>query len=294
VEAPKTAAVSIKRVRVFLIKIAQSDHKVAHFLVFCEALCQENTVLQSLMSPEKPTFELCAPTLAAAVAADRGGADRIELCSNLPVGGVTPDENLIASVLASVSIPVHVLIRPRPGDFVFTAEEFAAMRRQIVAARAAGAHGVAIGVLMADGRIDVKRSRELADLARPMNVTFHRAFDVTSNLHEALEAVVQTGADVLLTSGGAADVASGAESIARLRRNAGNRIQVMAGGGLRLANLREIVQRTGVSSVHGSLSAPVSSNGNGHGPDPLEQNVREAVRLLREACAELGAHARIG
>lgn len=238
-----------------------------------------------------PTFELCAPDLAAAVAADRGGADRIELCTDLPVGGITPDPALLASVLASVSIPVRVLIRPRAGNFVFTAEEFTVMQRQVEAAKIAGAHGVAIGVLQADGRVDVKRSRELAELARPMKVTFHRAFDMTADLGDALEAVVETGADTLLTSGGAADVCSGAESIARIRRQAANRLEVMAGGGLRLANLREVVSRTGVSSVHGSLSSAVSINGHARETNRLEQDVREAMRLLREACAQFPAHA---
>ena len=241
------------------------------------------------MPSEKPTLELCAPSLAAALAADRGGADRIELCSNLPVGGVTPDDDLVAATLSSVSIPVHVLIRPRAGDFVYSAEEFALMQRQIAAVKAAGAHGVAIGVLLHDGSVDVQRTRELAELARPMRVTFHRAFDVARDVSEALEAVVQTGADLLLTSGGAADVSAGAESIARLRRQAGNRLEIMAGGGLRLGNLRDVVSRAGVSSVHGSLSAPVLANGYPQAEDPLVKNVREAVRLLREACTQFAA-----
>ncbi|HEY3706659.1 MAG TPA: copper homeostasis protein CutC [Terracidiphilus sp.] len=241
------------------------------------------------MSPEKPTFELCAPTLAAAVAADRGGADRIELCAELPLGGITPGHTLLASVLASVSIPVHVLIRPRAGDFVFTSEEFAHMRRQVGAAKAAGAHGVAVGVLLPEGGVDVKRSRELAELARPMKVTFHRAFDVTPDLNEALDAVIETGADYLLTSGGAADVATGAASIARIRTQAASRLEVMAGGGLRLSNLREVVRRAGVSCLHGSLSTPV--NGHPRETDRLEQDVREAVRLLCEACAQIAADA---
>ena len=205
------------------------------------------------------------------------------------MGGVTPSSNLVEATLASVSIPVHVLIRPRAGDFVYTAEGFAIMQRQIDAVKTAGAHGVALGVLLSDGSVDVKRSRELAELARPMRVTFHRAFDVTRDVSEALEAVVATGADLLLTSGGAANVEAGAESLARLRQQSGNRIEIMAGGGLRLGNLRDVVSRTGVSAVHGSLSAPVASNGHAHSEDPLEANVREAVRLLREACTQFSA-----
>jgi copper homeostasis protein len=245
------------------------------------------------MAIQNPIFELCAPSLAAAVAADRGGANRIELCSNLPVGGVTPDISLLESVIEGISIPVHVLIRPRAGDFAFSGDEFALMRRQIEAVKAAGASGVAIGVLLADGRVDVKRTRELADLARPMKVTFHRAFDVTADVDEALEPVIETGADFLLTSGGAVDVLSGAETIARLRRRAGTQLEIMAGGGLRLANLSEVLNRSGVSCLHGSLTPHSSSNGKTPGADQLEENVREAVRLVREAFALRPVHATV-
>lgn len=237
------------------------------------------------MPIQNPIFELCAPGLEAAIAAERGGADRIELCSNLPVGGITPDPLLLESVLAAVSIPVHVLIRPRAGDFVYSAVEFDQMRLEVESAKAAGAGGVAIGVLLSDGRVDVSRTRELADLARPMSVTFHRAFDETANLDEALEAVIETGADLLLTSGGADNVMAGVDAIARIRRQAGTRLDVMAGRGLRLENLSEIVVRTGISCVHGSLT-PRPDGSAKEIQSQLEENVREAVRLLREACSD--------
>lgn len=220
------------------------------------------------------------------MAAERGGADRIELCSNLAVGGVTPDDALLHSVLRAVSIPVHVLIRPRAGDFFYTPGEFALMRRQIDSVRAAGAQGIAIGVLHADSRVDIARSRELVEVARPMGVTFHRAFDVTPDLDHALEDVLETGADCLLSSGGAPDVLAGASSLARLQRRAGTRIQVITGGGVRLNNLVEVIRRTGIRCVHGSLTREngrLNRNGNGW---PLEDAVREAVRLLRNSCDE--------
>jgi copper homeostasis protein len=243
-------------------------------------------------------FEVCAESVEAAQAAESGGADRIELCSQLPIGGITPEIELTRAAVRALSIPVHVLIRPRGGDFVFTVDEFDQMRRQIELAKEAGAAGVAVGVLLPDGRVDVKRTRELVELGRPLNVTFHRAFDETPNLTESLEAVIETGADCLLTSGGAADVLAGAESIAELRRQAGERLAVMAGGGLRLDNLVEVVRRTGVSHVHGSLTrwretqgTTNRSEGNGHilttghsavsGSAMLEADVRESVRLLR-------------
>jgi copper homeostasis protein len=244
-------------------------------------------------------FELCAETVQAAQAAELGGADRIELCSQLPIGGVTPSEDLISAVIRVLSIPVHVLIRPRGGDFVYSPAEFAQMRRQIEQVKQAGAAGIAIGVLLPNGNVDERRSRDLVSVAHPLSVTFHRAFDETADLSRALESVIQTGADCLLTSGGAPDVLTGAASIARLRRQAAGRLEIMAGGGLRLANLPEVVRLTGVSYLHGSLTrrnaAPMQAasgetNGNhsanGHHAVDMQAmlvaDVREAVRLLGE------------
>jgi copper homeostasis protein len=225
-------------------------------------------------------FELCAETLQAARAAESGGADRIELCSELALGGLTPSPDTMATGIRALSIPVNVLIRPRAGDFVFSPEEFLEMRRQIGQAKEAGAGGVAIGVLLPDGRVDVGRTRALVELARPMAVTFHRAFDETPDLDEALENVIETGADNLLTSGGAADVLTGAESLARLCQRAAGRIHVIAGGGLRLATLVEVVQRSGTFSLHGSLTRGNGTAARGTNPEELEAEVREAVRLL--------------
>jgi copper homeostasis protein len=238
-------------------------------------------------------FELCAESVEAARAGESGGADRIELCSQLSMGGITPDFDLITAAVEAVSIPVHVLIRPRAGGFAFSADEFSLMRDQIRQAKEAGAAGVAAGVLLPDGSVDVERTGELVRLSHPMKVTFNRAFDETTDLGQALEDVISTGADCLLTSGGAPDVLAGAESIARLRRQAGDRLEIMAGGGLQLTNVVEIVRRTGVSHLHGSLtrrrseyvepSQDPASNGLAvaNGPAMLEFDVRESVRLLQ-------------
>ena len=231
-------------------------------------------------------FELCAESREAACAAESGGADRIELCSELARGGLTPSEDVIAASVRALSIPVYVLIRPRSGSFVFSAEELALMRRQIRAAREAGARGVAVGVLREDGRVDVERTRELVELARPMAATFHRAFDETPDLAEALERVIETGAEGLLTSGGAKEVLGGAESISALRRQADGRIDIIAGGGLNLETLTEVVRRSGVSCLHGSLTRKNGSHAAEKNPAAgemamLEADVREAVRLLR-------------
>lgn len=236
--------------------------------------------VKSLM--KKILFELCVECLESAEAAERGGADRIELCASLDIGGVTPPKELAAATIRSLRIPVHVLIRPRGGDFVYSTAEFEEIRRQIERVKEAGAAGAVLGVLQADGRVDVARSRELVELARPMKVTFHRAFDETRDLQEALEAVIETGADCLLTSGGSPDVLTGAAELGRLVRQAGERIQIMAGGGLRLENLAEVLARTGVPCLHGSLTRRGADGEclNGEAAAALEADVRTAVGLL--------------
>jgi len=232
-------------------------------------------------------FELCADSLEAAKTAQAGGADRLELCEDLAISGVTPSRSLLAATLEAVSIPVHVLIRPRGGDFVYSDAEFSLMRSQIEDAKAAGAAGVAVGVLLPNGGVDVERTRGLVELARPLNVTFHRAFDETANLEEALEDVIRTGADCLLTSGGATNVLEGAEQIGRLQVQAGSRLELMAGGGLKLNNLPEVVRRSKVTCLHGSLSRTRSSSSNGKaGKSVFEEDVREAIRLLQLECLE--------
>lgn len=230
-------------------------------------------------------FELCTESLNSARAAEAGGADRIELCANLRVGGVTPGFNLMSTTIEALSIPVHVLIRPRGGDFVYSAEEFVEMRRQVEQAKQAEAAGVVLGVLRADGSVDVERSRALVVLAHPMTVTFHRAFDTVPDLSEALEAVIQTGVDCLLTSGGQPDVLAGADAIRRLREQAGGRLDLMAGGGLTLGNLTEVVRRSGASYLHGSLTGRRKNDAgremNAEEAAVLEANVRKAICLFR-------------
>lgn len=230
-------------------------------------------------------FELCVENLQSARAAEAGGADQIELCADLKIGGVTPSFGLMRRTIDGIAIPVHVLIRPRGGNFIYSAEEFVEVRRQVEQAKHAGAAGVVLGVQREDGCVDVERSRALVELAHPMNVTFHRAFDTAKDLSEALEAVIQTGANCLLTSGGKRNVLEGADTIRRLREQADGRLDVMAGGGLTLANLVQVVRRSGVSRLHGSLSG---SRQNGCGEREcatedvamLEGDVREAIRLL--------------
>jgi copper homeostasis protein len=247
-------------------------------------------------------FELCAESLEAAQAAQAGGADRLELCTELAIGGVTPGRALLADTLKAVSIPVHVLIRPRGGDFVYSEAELALMRRQVEEAKALGAAGVAVGILLLNGQVDVPRTRELVELARPMCVTFHRAFDEVTGYDEvanndeavdleqifeqALEDVIRTGADCLLTSGGAANVLEGADQIGRLLAQAGDRLEIMAGGGLKLNNLSEVVRISRVTSLHGSLSRARAVTPAQDSQSVLINDLREAIRLLQVECLE--------
>ncbi len=233
-------------------------------------------------------FEVCSESLEAARAAEAGGADRVELCADLSVGGITPAIDLMRDAIQILSIPVHVMIRPHGGSFAYSTDAFEQMRRQTVAAKRAGAAGIVFGILRPDGRIDVERSRALVELAYPMKATFHRGFDAAPELSEALEAVIETGADCLLTSGGEPDVLAGADAIARLNKQAGNRLRVMAVGGLRLANVFEVIGRTGVSYLHGSLTewrqnAAGTRTWTTADGEALEANVREALRLFRQA-----------
>ncbi len=208
---------------------------------------------------EQILIEVCVDSVASAIAAERGGAQRIELCSDLVEGGVTPSFGVLGVVRSKVSIGVHPIIRPRPGDFCYSDEEFDIMRRDIEVAKSEGADGVVLGILSSDGHVDVERTRELVELARPLSVTFHRAFDVSADLFLALEAVCATGANRLLTSGGEQECLQGVDTIAQLVKASHGRITIMAGGRIGLNNAVTIIERTGVTEIHAGLATPVTS-----------------------------------
>jgi copper homeostasis protein len=203
--------------------------------------------------------EACVDAIDAALEAERGGAARIELCGELLQGGVTPSAGLIAAVWERIDIPVFVLVRPRTGDFLYSDDELDVMRRDIEQAKALGVAGIALGALTADGDVDVRSMRSLIELARPMSVTFHRAFDFVRRQEAALDALEELGVDRVLTSGGAPTALEGVGSIASLVQRVGDRMIVMAGGSITASNVREIVAATGVREVHVRGAARVGS-----------------------------------
>jgi len=195
-------------------------------------------------------IEACVESLDAALAAERGGADRLELCANLDVGGTTPSADLLAAVKSRVGIPVFTMIRPRGGSFVYTAVEREQMRRDIATARGLGADGVVLGLLDEKRRLHLPGLRDVLAGLGDTPVTFHRAFDELSDQCAALDALVDLGIDRILTSGAAPTALEGAEAIETLVDRAGERIRVMAGGGVRAHNARALVTRTGVRELH--------------------------------------------
>jgi len=244
------------------------------------------------MNP-KPELEICIESLAAGLAASAGGADRVELCTALNTGGLTPSHGLIASVVEQLGLPVHVLVRPRAGGFFYSRGEFRIMAEDIRHARSAGARGCVVGLLDRERCVDVERTRELVQLAAPMQITFHRAFDRSRDLAESLERVIEAGCARVLTSGGRQTAAEGAPMLAALAKQAAGRIRVAAGGGVTLASAATLLKLAAVD-LHASLrhaaqrmaeakNDPLWDPERSSAIDPSE--VRELAALLRLAAA---------
>ena len=210
--------------------------------------------------------EACVDSVASAIAAERGGARRIELCAALGDGGTTPSAGMIAACKKAVAIPLFVIVRPRGGGFFYSEAERDVMRRDTLAARELGADGIVTGGLCRDGTIDVALVKTMIEAADGLPVTFHRAFDFTRALDEALETLADNGVRRVLTSGGAATAAEGARMLAALVHQANGRIVVMAGGGVREENVRTLVTATRVREVHVRLTR-LANDGTSHAAD---------------------------
>jgi copper homeostasis protein len=246
-------------------------------------------------------IEICIDSVESAIAAQRGGASRVELCSDLLEGGITPGPGLIASVRRHITIDLYVMVRPRGGDFCYTDLEFESMQEDICHIRQLGADGIVLGILDTQALIDVARTRRLVQLAHPLPVTFHRAIDMTPDLPAAVEDVIATGAVRILTSGGEPDATVGTAEIARMVRRAHNRLAIMVGGGIRPHNIAALAAATGAVEFHSSART--------HAPSPMlfrkpnmsmsddpnreykrfevrEENVRALVTALAAASAE--------
>ena len=247
----------------------------------------ERSVLTDAM---RPKLEVCVETLRGAESASRGGADRIELCGTLADGGVSPSLGVLEQVLAAVTIPVHCMIRPRGGDFCYSQGELLAMERDIRVGMVGGAGGFVLGGLTSKGVLDGAVARRMIELARPMRVTFHRAFDVTRDLERSLDDVIEAGADILLTSGGARRLSEAVDVVAALVERAGTRIEVMGGSGVSVASAAELCEATGLAAIHGSFRRQVPYAADAHVlPDALPgyELYEEDVRAVAGALSSL-------
>ena len=218
-------------------------------------------------------LEISAYSLDDAIRAETAGAHRIELCADAATGGVTPSLGTIQTAREHLRIPLFVIIRPRPGSFVYSDAEFASMRRDIEICKSLKVDGVALGLLSSSNEIDVERTSQLVEAARPMQVTFHRAFDLTPDPSRALQNVIATGCSRLLTSGHHSTALEGANEIAQLVTTASGRIFIMPGGGIRSTNIARIAKQTGAKEFHSS--ARTSANR----PSGIAQAFAEPQRL---------------
>ena len=222
-------------------------------------------------------LEVCIDSVQSALAAQEGGAGRVELCANHEVGGTTPPEELVRSVRSKISIPVHVMIRPRGGDFSYSDLEFQTMLHSVETAKALGANGVVFGMLDRHGNIDTAKSGWFVNIARPLSVTFHRAFDECRDLPSGMDVLKTLGIDRVLTSGGAGVILDNAGMLRELVLRSRGVVQVMAGGGVTFDNISELLKLTGVVEVH-ALSAVLDAAAKVVDPN----KVKRMVRLIRE------------
>ena len=206
-----------------------------------------------------PILEICCGSLASAIAAQEGGAHRVELCANLYEGGTTPSHGTLELAREKLGIEINVLVRPRGSDFVYDENEMDIIRRDVIKCKELGIDGVVIGFLTPEGEIDTEKTAEIVELARPMSVTFHRAFDMCKDPYAALDELIEIGVDRILTSGQVNMAPDGVDLIAELVRKAGDRIIIMPGAGLEVENIAEFHAKVGAKEYHSTLWDKVES-----------------------------------
>jgi copper homeostasis protein len=204
-------------------------------------------------------LEICVDSVDSAITAEAAGAHRVELCANLAEGGTTPGYGTIVTARANLSIALHVLIRPRSSDFLYNEKEMEIMTRDIEMCGKAGVDGVVIGLILPDGNIDIERTSKVIEFARPMKVTFHRAFDLCKDPVKGLEDIISTGADRVLTSGQMHTAIGGVDLLRNLVLQANDRIVIMPGSGIDDSNIEYIAKVTGAHEFHLSARKSIDS-----------------------------------
>lgn len=224
------------------------------------------------------TLEICVDSLGSSLAAEEGGAHRVELCASMPSGGITPSYGLIRAACSRLRIPVHVLVRPRAVDFIHTPDELEIMKRDILAAKDLGADAVVMGVLKPDRSVDTAAMARLIRAARPLSVTFHRAFDQVPDRGAALEDLVKLGMERVLTTGGTRTASGGRRRLGALVARASGRISVMAGGGINRRTVLRTLAESGVKELHVG-SAVAASRRSGRGAFRAEESAVDAAKV---------------
>lgn len=246
---------------------------------------------------KKMILEACIDSVESAMEAVKGGADRLELCANLVIGGTTPGQALYEKVRELTDTKIHVLIRPRYGDFLYTEQEFDIIARSVASYRKRGAEGVVVGCLLADGSLDEERIKVLRETAGTMSMTLHRAFDMCRDPYETLEKAKDLGIQTILTSGQKSCCMEGRELIAGLVQKSGGKVDIMVGGGVTASVIRQMISATGASSYHMSgktvldsdmtyRKKEVSMGISGLGEYEIIRTDREKIRAARHVLDE--------
>lgn len=236
--------------------------------------------------PTRIRLEVCVESLQSAVAAEQAGADRIELNSALPLGGLTPTVALLQQVRDGIELPVICMVRPRAGDFFYSPAEFDLMLYEAESLLAAGSDGLAVGCLDATGRIDGRRVEKLRQICQSRELIFHRAFDCTTDLDAAAQQLIDLGVDRILTSGGEETAIRGQSTIAKLQSKFGQQIEILPGSGISSQNVVELLQQTGCRQVHGTFRAVVRTGSQYKPPIHFNQMLGLAADEKYESCAE--------